>query len=180
VERSVVAVHALVASGKLNKEEHAHSIQPRLWLRPVNFKTAAVRTAVQSNSTHRNTDEDLGREERYRTVISGMEPRRIAVVMLLPRRRFHYLTSSWARSPNGGNINRSKSCAPRLPIHARATRNKDACSKVRVLNCGGSYRWQGSASVPGMLPAYRRVPESAEPIGILLRNPNSLLTTMTL
>ena len=29
--------------------------------------------------------EKLGREERYRTVISGMEPRRIAVVMLLPR-----------------------------------------------------------------------------------------------
>ena len=28
---------------------------------------------------------ELGREERYRTVISGMEPRRIAVVMLLPR-----------------------------------------------------------------------------------------------
>ena len=28
---------------------------------------------------------NLGREERYRTVISGMEPRRIAVVMLLPR-----------------------------------------------------------------------------------------------
>lgn len=28
--------------------------------------------------------EKLGREERYRTVISGMEPRRIAVVMLLP------------------------------------------------------------------------------------------------
>src|SRR5947209_78259 len=28
----------------------------------------------------------MGREERYRTVISGMEPRRIAVVMLLPRR----------------------------------------------------------------------------------------------
>ena len=27
----------------------------------------------------------MGREERYRTVISGMEPRRIAVVMLLPR-----------------------------------------------------------------------------------------------
>ena len=27
----------------------------------------------------------LGREERYRTVISGMEPRRIAEVMLLPR-----------------------------------------------------------------------------------------------
>ena len=27
----------------------------------------------------------LGREERFRTVISGMEPRRIAVVMLLPR-----------------------------------------------------------------------------------------------
>ena len=27
----------------------------------------------------------LGREERLRTVISGMEPRRIAVVMLLPR-----------------------------------------------------------------------------------------------
>jgi hypothetical protein len=27
----------------------------------------------------------LGREDRYRTVISGMEPRRIAVVMLLPR-----------------------------------------------------------------------------------------------
>jgi len=33
------------------------------------------------------TDEEvkLGREERYRTVISGMEPRRIAEVMLLPR-----------------------------------------------------------------------------------------------
>ena len=29
--------------------------------------------------------EKLGREERFRTVISGMEPRRIAVVMLLPR-----------------------------------------------------------------------------------------------
>jgi hypothetical protein len=28
---------------------------------------------------------NLGREERFRTVISGMEPRRIAVVMLLPR-----------------------------------------------------------------------------------------------
>jgi hypothetical protein len=27
----------------------------------------------------------VGREERFRTVISGMEPRRIAVVMLLPR-----------------------------------------------------------------------------------------------
>jgi hypothetical protein len=27
----------------------------------------------------------LGREDRFRTVISGMEPRRIAVVMLLPR-----------------------------------------------------------------------------------------------
>lgn len=27
---------------------------------------------------------DLGREDRYRTDISGMEPRRIAVVMLLP------------------------------------------------------------------------------------------------
>ena len=30
-------------------------------------------------------EEKLGREERFRTVISGMEPRRIAVVMLLPR-----------------------------------------------------------------------------------------------
>ncbi len=30
----------------------------------------------------------LGREERFRTVISGMEPRRIAVVMLLPRKMF--------------------------------------------------------------------------------------------
>jgi hypothetical protein len=29
--------------------------------------------------------EGVGREERRRTVISGMEPRRIAVVMLLPR-----------------------------------------------------------------------------------------------
>ena len=28
---------------------------------------------------------NLGREERYRTAISGMEPRRIAEVMLLPR-----------------------------------------------------------------------------------------------
>jgi hypothetical protein len=31
----------------------------------------------------------VGREERYRTVISGMEPRRIAVVMLLPRTEGH-------------------------------------------------------------------------------------------
>jgi hypothetical protein len=31
------------------------------------------------------TARNLGREERYRTVISGMEPRRIAEVMLLPR-----------------------------------------------------------------------------------------------
>jgi hypothetical protein len=31
----------------------------------------------------------VGREERYRTVISGMEPRRIAVVMLLPRTECH-------------------------------------------------------------------------------------------
>jgi hypothetical protein len=29
--------------------------------------------------------EKLGREQRYRTVIFGMEPRRIAEVMLLPR-----------------------------------------------------------------------------------------------
>jgi hypothetical protein len=33
----------------------------------------------------RNGEGKLGREERYRTVISGMEPRRIAEVMLLPR-----------------------------------------------------------------------------------------------
>jgi hypothetical protein len=37
----------------------------------------------------------MGREERFRTAISGMEPRRIAVVMLLPhsepRRTTHYV-----------------------------------------------------------------------------------------
>lgn len=32
-----------------------------------------------------NSIRNLEREERFRTVISGMEPRRIAVVMLLPR-----------------------------------------------------------------------------------------------
>jgi hypothetical protein len=36
---------------------------------------------------HIESSGKLGREERYRTVISGMEPRRIAEVMLLPRVR---------------------------------------------------------------------------------------------
>jgi len=34
--------------------------------------------------------EKMGREERYRTAISGMEPRRIAEVMLLPRTDFEH------------------------------------------------------------------------------------------
>jgi len=38
------------------------------------------------NDREASRPKNLGREERYRTVISGMEPRRIAVVMLLPRR----------------------------------------------------------------------------------------------
>jgi hypothetical protein len=37
----------------------------------------------------------LGREERYRTVISGMEPRRIAEVMLLPHGRLTHQGIAW-------------------------------------------------------------------------------------
>ena len=48
------------------------------------------RDSVQTGKVEKEEDLNLkvGREERYRTVISGMEPRRIAVVMLLPRTGF--------------------------------------------------------------------------------------------
>ena len=39
----------------------------------------------KSDAATPHSKRKLGREERFRTVISGMEPRRIAVVMLLPR-----------------------------------------------------------------------------------------------
>jgi hypothetical protein len=42
----------------------------------------------QTSWTGTSSEGKLGREERFRTVISGMEPRRIAVVMLLPRKMF--------------------------------------------------------------------------------------------
>ena len=60
-ERTVVTAHAVVASRKLEQEEHARTIQPRLRLRAVDFKTAAIRAAaVQPNSTHdNNTAEKL-------------------------------------------------------------------------------------------------------------------------
>jgi hypothetical protein len=44
-----------------------------------------TRRLLLSASLRSCRQKDLGREERYRTDISGMEPRRIAVVMLLPR-----------------------------------------------------------------------------------------------
>jgi hypothetical protein len=83
---AVVLPQTHVAPDKLEKEEHARTLQPRNRLRTVHFKTETVRAASQPNSTHRNTAENMGREERYRNVISGMEPRRIAV-MLLPHRK---------------------------------------------------------------------------------------------
>jgi len=52
-------VHALVAPGKL-EEDDASSIQPRLRVRTEDFVTAAVRTAIQANSTHRYTATSLG------------------------------------------------------------------------------------------------------------------------
>ncbi len=52
-------MHALVAPGKL-EEDDASSIQPRLRVRTEDFVTAAVRTAIQANSTHRYTAKSLG------------------------------------------------------------------------------------------------------------------------
>jgi hypothetical protein len=51
-------------------------------------ETGEVRDDVVDATITRAVDREkaLGREERDRTVISGMEPRRIAVVMLLPRK----------------------------------------------------------------------------------------------
>jgi hypothetical protein len=53
-ERTVVTAHAPVAPDKSEKEERARSIQPRHRLNPrtINFKIAAVRTALQPNSKH--------------------------------------------------------------------------------------------------------------------------------
>jgi hypothetical protein len=50
-------VHAVVAPGKLEKEEPARTIQPRFRLGTVHVKAAAVRTAIQSNPAHDNTAE---------------------------------------------------------------------------------------------------------------------------
>jgi hypothetical protein len=41
----------------------------------------------------------MGREDRFRTVISGMEPRRIAVVMLLPRTELNGEVSTYLMTP---------------------------------------------------------------------------------
>jgi hypothetical protein len=49
-----------------------------------NLKTADHRRHEDVMVFDEKTFTKLGREERFRTVISGMEPRRIAVVMLLP------------------------------------------------------------------------------------------------
>lgn len=48
------------------------------------FKQVALKETKNLIWMMRGEKRKLGREERYRTVISGMEPRRIAVVMLLP------------------------------------------------------------------------------------------------
>jgi hypothetical protein len=49
-----VTAHAPVAPDKSEKEERTGSIQPRHRLNPrtINFKIAAVRTALQPNSNH--------------------------------------------------------------------------------------------------------------------------------
>jgi hypothetical protein len=51
---TVVTAHAPVAPDKPEKEERARSIQPRHRLNPrtIDFKIAAVRTALQPNSKH--------------------------------------------------------------------------------------------------------------------------------
>ena len=51
-EWTVVTAHAFVASRKLQQQKHARAIQPRLRLRTIHFKTAAIGTAAQPNSTH--------------------------------------------------------------------------------------------------------------------------------
>jgi hypothetical protein len=51
----------------------------------------------------------LGREERLRTVISGMETRRIAEVMLLPRGKAGFAEKIKLNSlPGSVNVNRRK------------------------------------------------------------------------
>src|SRR5579863_1461903 len=59
------------------------------WRRPAQSclsRAGGRRRKSDADSTNgENGGQKVGREERYRTVISGMEPRRIAVVMLLPR-----------------------------------------------------------------------------------------------
>ena len=56
-----------------------------LWLRGSLLLYPLVLTRRQYLNYSHRVREKLGREDRCRTVISGMEPRRIAVVMLLPR-----------------------------------------------------------------------------------------------
>src|ERR1700693_658478 len=53
-EWTVVTAHASVAPDQSEKEERGRSIQPRHRLNPrtINFKIAAVRTALQPNSKH--------------------------------------------------------------------------------------------------------------------------------
>jgi len=48
-----VLTHTSMAPGEIEQEEHTNAIQPRGWLRPVNFKIAAVGAGVvQSNFEH--------------------------------------------------------------------------------------------------------------------------------
>jgi hypothetical protein len=54
-----VLVHASVATDQLKKEEFTHTIQPRHRMRTINFRTEAVRAAIQPNSTHDDTAKSL-------------------------------------------------------------------------------------------------------------------------
>jgi hypothetical protein len=184
-----------VAPDQLENEEPHASFQPRHWLRTVHFRAQAVRAAVPPNSSHHNAGEDLGRGDGIETSSPGWNPgawpghatpaQRIATTWdclykVSPRRSLHlplcHLCSDGS-SPGRGNINRSKSCAPRLPVQARATRNKDACSKVRIRNCGGSYGWDSWGDplvVAGTWPAYGRVRTWSQPLGFCYEKRTSL------
>jgi hypothetical protein len=103
----------------------------------------------------------VGREERYRTVISGMEPRRIAVVMLLPRTECHCRNHviAWAafvsilpglvqrtnglweirRVPVRDKV-RDKTRDKTLPISGQFKRKVKAADKLALSEVAGSVR----------------------------------------
>ena len=72
----------------------------------------------------RSNGKRLGREERYRTVVSGMEPRRIAEVMLLPRMTGFDKANSrmlWCQRVNERNQVGAENAAPWQDTRAEKT-----------------------------------------------------------